>query len=362
MALIVRSITLHNFRNIHTRTIDFDAGMNVLIGSNATGKTNTLEAIQLVTTGVSFRHAALKNLIYEGENHARITARLEGDERVLSVGCDITPEHKRYTLNGKRTAAAQLTHTLPSILFNPDDLALVKGPAAQRRREIDSFAAQVHTGYKRILSSYTKGVEQRNKLLRDEWCDRALLDAWDESIAVGAGALIHARVHLLNRLMQAASQSYATIANQEQLSCSYTCSIDIDPTQASREEIAHAMRTALRMQRAHDMQQGTTSVGPHHDDILFEINKHSARLFGSQGQQRSIVLALKIAEVEVTQAITHTPPLLLLDDVMSELDEKRREAVSGIATRGVQTIVTTTNMGYFTDTGISSAQVVRFGE
>ena len=177
MALIVHNVNLHDFRNIHSRTIELNAGMNILVGPNATGKTNTVEAIQLLTTGSSFRHTPLHNLIRTGCDKARITAEIQGDQRVLDVVCAITPEHKRYTFNGKHISSSQLIHTLPSILFTPDDLGLVKGSATGRRQEIDSFASQVHAGYKRMLSAYTRGVEQRNKLLRDEWCDRALLDA-----------------------------------------------------------------------------------------------------------------------------------------------------------------------------------------
>ena len=162
--------------------------------------------------------------------------------------------------------------------------------------------------------------------------------------------------------MKAATRIYSSITHNEELSCSYQSSIDIDPLHTPREEIVEVMRKALFQQREIDIQRGTTSVGPHRDDVLFEINHKPARLFASQGQQRSVVLALKMAEVEVAQDITNIQPLLLLDDVMSELDEKRRQAISSIASGGVQTIMTTTNLSYFSDELINTARVVKFYE
>ncbi len=362
MGLLLTEVGLTDFRNIHDLTLELSPEITILVGHNATGKTNTIEALQLLTTGVSFRHPSPHDLMLDGCETARIVAQIQGDGRVVDIQCDINHKSRKFSRNGKHCQPREVAGTLLSILFTPDDLSFVKGSASNRRSELDMFAAQVNKGYSRVLSSYTRGIEQRNKLLKEDFSDPSLLDAWDESVALGAATVLQARVKLFSRMCTHITHAYQQISDGEELSCEYVCTLGINPEGMDKENLVEVIRDTLVAGRAEDLRRQQTCIGPHRDDIHFKINNKDARTFGSQGQQRSITLAWKMAEVLVAAEITGNQPLLLLDDVMSELDEQRREAMTNFVSSGIQTVVTTTNLGYFSEELLKSAKVVRFGE
>ena len=360
MPLLVRSVRLTDFRNFRDLEVVLGEGMTVLVGHNAAGKTNTVEALQLLTTGSSFRHPRASELLRAGAERGRARARIEGDGRVLDVCCDVTPTRRSFSRNGKSCRASDLLGTLMSVLFCPDDLALSKGSARMRRDELDSFGSQAHRGYDRVARTYLRSVEQRNSLLRDGAVEPALLDAWDESIAAGAAALLAHRISLFRRLAPVVSRIYGEISGGEDLSCRYVCSAGDEALSMGRDELREHMWGMLRVGRAEDLRRQQTLVGPHRDDVEFLVQGRPARAFGSQGQQRSLVLAWKMAEVELAPELVGQRPLLLLDDVMSELDESRRAAMCAFVETGVQTVVTTTNLGYFPPELLGRARVVSF--
>lgn len=362
MGLLVESLGLEQFRNFREREVSFSPTTTILVGRNAVGKTNTVEALQMLTAGASFRHPTPSQLILAGCERGRIRARLAGDGRVVDVACDITPQRRQFSRNGKHCQAADMPSSLMSVLFCPDDLSLVKRGASFRRAELDGFGCQVAVGYSKLLAAYTRAIEQRNRLLKDERPDLSLLSAWDSSVAVGGATLLQARVRLFGRLREKILDVYGSIAGGEELTCTYESTVCDDPLTLSREELAERFLARLEEVRPDDLRRQQTTVGPHRDDVAFAIDGRDARSFGSQGQQRSIVLALKMAEVLVSEDVTGSRPLLLLDDVMSELDEKRRQSVIEFAQSGIQTVVTTTNLGYFSDELLGRSKVVEFGE
>ena len=250
--------------------------------------------------------------------------------------------------------------TLMSVLFSPDDLALVKRGASGRRDELDDFGRQANRGYSNVLAAYTRAVEQRNRLLKESRCDLGLLDAWDSSVALGGATLLASRLRLFRRLSEKVSAIYARVAAGEELTCAYVCSLGEEALGMGRDELCELFAGRLRAARSEDLRRQQTTVGPHRDDVRFEIAGRDARAFGSQGQQRCVVLALKMAEVELAREVVGARPLLLLDDVMSELDAARREAVVRFAQTGIQTVVTTTNLGYFSPELLDASEVVRF--
>lgn len=361
MSLLVSHLSLSDFRNIASSEIDLDEGMNVFVGPNATGKTNTIEALQLLTAGASFKHPRPSELVRQGCEAGKAAARIEGDGRVIDVSCVVTPRAKRFERNGKHAAPKDIPRTLMSVLFSPDDLLFVKGGASWRRQELDDFASQANEGYSRLLSTYQRAIRQRNRLLKEDPVDLSLLDAWDESISIGAAALLASRVRLVGRLEGHLREAYAAIADGEPISCSYVCTLGIDPAGVPKEELAELMRRRLAEGRADELRRQQTLVGPHLDDVSFAIDGRDARTYASQGQQRSVVLAWKLAEVRVSEDVTGSQPLLLLDDVMSELDARRRAAISALVGNGLQAVVTTTNLGYFADDLLAEANVVPFG-
>ena len=362
MGLLVTQLELRDFRSFSDRVVGLAPTTTVLCGRNATGKTNTVEALQMLTAGWSFRRPRPEQLVREGAESARAACRLEGDSRVVDMRCDVVSGRRQFFRNGKRVQASEVSGTLMSVLFTPDDLQLVKRGASFRREEIDDFGRQANRGYASVLANYTRAVEQRNRLLKEERCDLALLDAWDASVALGGATLLASRARLFSRLAAKVSEVYGTLGGGESLECRYECTLGEEALGLSRDELCSLFADRLAAVREDDLRRQQTTVGPHRDDVAFLIDGRDARSFGSQGQQRSVVLALKMAEVELCAEILGSQPLLLLDDVMSELDEGRRRAVAGFAERGVQTVITTTNLGYFDQDLLARAEVVSYGE
>ncbi|MBM6676025.1 DNA replication/repair protein RecF [Olsenella uli] len=361
MGLLVTELALRDFRSFERLDLELAPGVTVLVGPNAAGKTNTVEAVQLLTAGTSFRRPAPAQLVREGAESARIDARLVGDGRVIDHRCDVTRTGRRFSRNGKRCRAADMPESLVSVLFSPDDLALVKRGASVRRDELDLLGRQVSRGYAHVFAEYQRSVEQRNRLLHEERPDPSLLDAWDASVALGGATLLAARLRLFSRLAEKVAEAYGVISGGEVLACSYVCTLGEGLGELSRDELRDAFLDRLVASRADDLRRQQTCVGPHRDDVAFSVAGRDARAFASQGQQRSVVLALKMAEVELAGEILGSRPVLLLDDVMSELDERRREAVVRFVDGGIQTLITTTNLGYFSPELLDAAKVVSFG-
>ena len=361
MGLLVDSLELRDWRNFEHRDISFSPGMTVLHGHNAVGKTNTVEALQLLTAGVSFRKPRPVQLVREGCQSACATLNLRGDGRVVDVSCIVEGSRRKFRRNGKPCQSADVPESLMSVLFNPDDLAFVKRGASQRRDELDAFGRQANRGFAKVLAAYQRAVEQRNRLLKEDDPNLALLDAWDASVALGGATLLLARLRLFDRLVPKVCDIYAQICDGEELSCTYECTLGEDVSGMARDELTARFLDRLANGRRDDLRRQQTLVGPHRDDLSFMLNGRDARTYGSQGQQRSVVLAWKMAEVGLAAEILGEQPLLLLDDVMSELDERRRAAVVGFVQGGIQTVVTTTNLGYFPPELLEASKVVSFG-
>ena len=221
MGLHVKTLGMRDWRNFGEKSIDFSDGMTILAGRNAVGKTNTVEALQMLTAGASFRKAKPSQQVREDCSAAKISARLEGDGRVIDVSCEVEDKRRRFFKNGKKCSSQDLPETLMSVLFNPDDLSFVKRGASYRRDELDGFGRQANRGYAKVLSAYLRSVEQRNRLLKEDYPDLALLDAWDASVSLGGATLLAARLRLFDRLRHYLRDIYREIATGEELDCQY---------------------------------------------------------------------------------------------------------------------------------------------
>lgn len=373
MSIYARTLSVTEYRSFPSFELDLARGVTVLVGHNAVGKTNLVEALQLLTSGRSFRKPSPRELVRAGGTRCSMKLTLEGEGRVIDMGCVVEDGKRSFMRNGKRCRAAGVRGVVPSVLFCPDDLDLVKRGARLRREALDGFGIQLNESYAQLASTYERTVEQRNSLLKEPFCTRDLLDAWNDSIASTGAALTVHRLALLSRIREHLIDVYAGLSGGEVADVSYVPSWGASDaitlpaaadasTRADRIEAARARIAAALDERAgEELRRGITLVGPHRDEIAFTIDGRDARTFASQGQQRSLVLAWKIAEVEVTREILGRPPLLLLDDVMSELDEARRQAFLGLVGGGVQTVITTTNLGYFDDSALERSKVVKIG-
>ena len=364
--MFARELSVAHYRSFDRYRLALSDGVTVLTGPNAAGKTNLIEALQLLTSGASFRHPTAAELVHDGAGPCKVELRLEGDGRVLDMGLSVEDGKRSFSRNGKRCPAAGVRGVLPSVLFCPDHLDMVKRGASVRRAALDDFGVQLSARYADLSSTYGRCVTQRNALLKETWCCREMLGAWNESIARAGSSLLVHRLALLERLAGPVRDAYGRVAAGELAGVSYVSTLGDLPHTEDRDELRgwayEHMLSALDERADEEMRRGMTLVGPHLDEIEFSVAGRSARSFASQGQQRTLVLAWKVAEVAVARDILGTAPLLLLDDVMSELDGERRGAFLQLIGDDIQTVITTTNLGYFTDDLLDRAKVVSMGE
>lgn len=255
MGLALVRATLSDWRCAHELEVGFSPAMTVLVGPNASGKTNTVEVLQLLTAGTSFRRPSPADLVRQGCEAGRAELRLEGDGRVVDVACTATVSSRRFTRNGKAVRPSAVPGTLLSVLFTPDDLDLVKGPAKGRRGEVDGFGSQANAGFSRVCRAYARSVEQRNRLLKDPACDLSVLDAWDASVAPGRryaplpphGARAEARAPRSGGLRRH--------RGRERLEVAYRCTVPGVEEGMGRDAMADAMAAALAAGRADDLRR-----------------------------------------------------------------------------------------------------------
>lgn len=311
-------LTLSCFRNLVRTDLTLTPGVNIFYGENAQGKTNLLEAAWLFTGGKSFRGAADKELVRIGAATATVTGHLFAEEREQVAVIEIENRRKAI-LNGiSLPSASKLAGTFCAVVFSPDHLRMVKGGPDGRRRFIDAAYCQIRPAYIKILSEYQKTLSQRNALIKTRCPDDELLRVFDERMAITGMQVMAARRAYLKKLEPIAAKMHNGISTErEALTFRYQPTGDADTAEALYERI--------RAARSADLAAGFSTVGPHRDEWDIEINGESLRKYGSQGQQRSAVLSIKLAEAALAEQVRGEPPIILLDDVMSELDVTRQD-------------------------------------
>lgn len=345
--MFLQNLALRNFRNYNYLDMEFNSLMNVFVGENAQGKTNLLEAIYLLAAGVSPRVQKDEELIKRDEEFFTVKGKVEKETDTFTVSLAYARgKGKAASINGKRQKRlSDLIGLVNVVYFSPDSLDLVKGAPAGRRTFLDFDLCQVNALYKDTLIRYKKVIRQRNaflKELKENKRTLAALDAWDRQVAELGSYIIASRLDMIRDLSTIAMEVHKTISEgKESLRLSYSSAIPVDGK--SKSEISVLLYEKLCSLRHVEIMKGTTLVGPHRDDLLFLLNDADLKAYGSQGQQRTAVLACKIAELELIKRVVNEYPLLLLDDVMSELDEGRRLKLLGILEQKVQTFITTTD-------------------
>lgn len=361
----MEKLQVRDFRNYKEFTLTLHEQLTVIHGPNAAGKTNLIEALQLVTAGESFRKPLWKDIIREGAERSRISMSAEGDGRLLQVALDVEAgKGRQYSVNSsRRRSISGSTGSLPSVLFTPEDLNLIKGPSEQRRTAIDALGEQLSNNYKTLRREYLRVLRQRNNLLK-EAVDTPQLEVWTAQLVHSGARLMKHRSQLVQKLATHLEMIHQEITGEAGLTVRYLPSWDRSRTQQQTEvtsEWDRMFTQALSLSESAEVRRGATLVGPHKDEIEILLAHKSARAFASQGQQRSIALAWKLAEVDVIQEVLGVQPLLLLDDVMSELDGARRELLTERVQQTAQTVITTTNLPYFDQRLLSRGVVVSLG-
>ncbi len=358
----IRALRLVNFRNYADATVLLAPGLNIVVGDNAQGKTNLLEAISFAATGSTPRTSNDSEVVRWSQDFARAEMRVSldgdgGDERKVAVGY-APGQKKRLSVDGapapSLTAYAAGGAGARVVTFFPDDIRVVKGAPADRREFLDGLLSSLRPAYARATVEYARAVQQRNQLLRrirDGLSSQRTLSTWDFKVVELGTTVLKGRTEAMGPLDSLFGDAVRALYGPEKAALPYSHS-------APLEEYSEALREARRA----DIERGTTSVGPHRDDFAVLFGGVSMTTYGSQGQQRLATLALKFAAREYLRAQTGQDPILLFDDVMSELDEERRGYLSEYFLGSTQAVISTTNLEYFKGRVLERARVIRVFE
>lgn len=345
--MIIKSLELSDFRNYESLCIHFDRGVNILFGDNAQGKTNILEAIYVSATTKSHKSSKDKDIINFEKEEAHIRTYLEKDEIETRVDMHLRKSKtKGIAIDGvKIKKAAELLGLLNVVFFSPEDLSIIKNGPAERRRFIDMELCQLDNFYLYNLNNYNKIVNQRNKLLKDLYYNPTLKDTltiWDSQLLSYGSKIIERRIQFIEQINGIIKEIHSNLSGgKETLRIEYEPNITID---AYEKELTYSQDKDIKLKQ--------TTVGPHRDDISFMVKKAGEekeidiRKYGSQGQQRTAALALKLSEIELVRKVTKDTPVLLLDDVLSELDSNRQNYLLN-SIGDIQTIITCTGLDEF---------------
>ena len=325
----VKALRFENYRNLKDNIIYPGEKANVIYGENANGKTNLLEALWLFCGGHSFRGAKENELIQFNRDFYRLRMEFFAGERDQNAEILFDKSKKTIKINEvEKSSSSYLTEVFSAVVFSPEHLSLIKQGPNVRRRFLDAAICQQKVRYASLLSQYSRIINQRNALLKDIYKNKELKDTlsiWDDSLSVVGAQIIKERFDYIRRLREAAKRYHSGISgDKEQLDILCQCTAKAEEKD-SIEIIREKLSQAFRSTRHEDYHSGYTSAGPHRDDIDIRINGISARKFGSQGQQRSAVLSMKLSEAELLCEKNGEPPVILLDDVLSELDHKRQD-------------------------------------
>ncbi len=321
--MYIKELNLINFRNYKEAKIPFQERINIILGNNGQGKTNLLEGIYLLSMGKSFRTNKDAEMIKFDSEYFRVKGFFSKDEKKLSVEMYLSKTEKIFKIDGvEKRKNADLLENVYTVIFSPEDLKTVKEDPDKRRRFLDRQLFQLKPLYYKDLAKYKKILKNRNSTLKEEIIDEGLLDVWDEYLIDTGAKIIMERKELLTNLGKISSEINSNITNgKEKLEIEYEPDIEI---KENIDEQKIEIKKEFLKNRNKDIERKTTTSGPHKDDMKITIDGIDTRKFGSQGQQRTAALALKLAELRIIKEETGENAILLLDDVLSELDGERQ--------------------------------------
>lgn len=369
--MYLKKIHLRFFRNYQEIEVLFTTQKTILVGNNAQGKSNLLEAVELLATLKSHRTSRDRELVLEGKDAGQIEATLERAYGTAELNIIVRQQGRRTVALNKETLRRQLDFlgVLNAVQFSSLDLDLVRGAPDTRRNWIDGLLVQLEPVYAHILQQYNQVLRQRNALLKKIRASEQSespetvqsynpqLRLWDEQLAAAGSRVTRRRARVLRRLTPIAQAWHNNISGKtEILNINYLPNVEW--TEDEPEKVRQAFLAKIEQRRIAEQYQGKSVVGPHRDEIEFTINQTPARYYGSQGQQRTLVLALKLAELKLIEQVVGEPPILLLDDVLAELDPNRQNQLLTVIGDRFQTIITTTHIGSFNNQWIEDSQIL----
>lgn len=357
----IRKLHLVNFRNYRDNTFDFSPGINLVLGRNAQGKTNLLEALFLLSRGYSHRAAKFGELAAYDKEDFFVSATVERDQVVNELATKLEAGKKTILLNRKQeTKRDAITKVLTTILFEPDDLKIVKEGPEKRRRFMNQEISGYKPHYGRVLANYNRALSQRNALLKNIRYQSSLavmLDSWDEQLVSYGVRLIKYRLDYLVRLNEKARVLHRDLSGVDEALVLYYKSNVLERL-SEAAQVEEIFRRLLAQNRSEDIAKGSTAFGPQVDDILIHINGKDAKKYASQGQQRTAAIALKLSQIDIYKETTGDYPVVLLDDILSELDQRRQQNILSILGK-TQALITGTDAQSITRHYGSEIKVIR---
>lgn len=344
--MILSRLSLRNFRNYEILDLSLKEGVNFFYGKNAEGKTNLLEACFYLSALNSPRAEKEKDLAKWGTVGFSLAGVVEKGEKEEKIRIDtmVTPNlRKRIMLNGIKVARSEILGFFPCVYFSPDDLYMVKGSSAMRRRFLDMMLSRASNGYSREIARYNQAVARRNRILKrlpDERSWGQVLEEITDLVVESGSAVLLKRLEIMEAFSHAVGRTYNFISGN---GCFLSYSSSVGPLPPDKNEIKSTFKKALSERQREEIRRGVTLLGPHRDDLEITFEEKTFRYFGSQGEQRSVALALRLAEAAMLEERYKNKSALLLDDVLSELDESRRDKVLSLCGLGHQIFITSTD-------------------
>lgn len=323
--MYIKKLNLKNFRNYKELTLDFNPNVNLILGNNAQGKTNLLESIYITSIGKSFRTNKINEMIKFNEDFSKVSVKSVKEDFEESIDILINHDSKKEIKVNKKNInkASDLLNKIYVVIFSPEDLKIVKDEPEKRRKFIDRELIKIKTSYYDNIINYKNALNERNAYLKEYNIDKNLLDIWDRQLSKYGAKVINQRKIFINEINIISNEIHSNITNgKENLKIEYAPNIKYNEDLKELEEYFYKK---LKDNYESDLKNRTTGCGPHKDDIEFYIDDINVRSFGSQGQQRTTALSLKLAELNIIKKETGEDAILLLDDVMSELDYERQK-------------------------------------
>lgn len=363
----IRELKLKNYRNCQDLKLDLDSKKVLIIGKNAQGKTNILESIYFLSTVKSPRTSNNLELINFDANSCEISAEIEKSGVQISLDFYYDKGKKReIKVNKLKTRPKEFKNVLSSVLFSTQDLLLLRGTPQDRRDWLDAAISQIYPAYDDRLSKYNKIRIQKNNFLKEYNQNETLLDVYNEQLTILGSNIIYLRKKFLKEIEKIAQEKHSAISESEKLTIDYDCNFlqktDNLAKELEIEQISEWFKKKLEERKKDEIIRGQTLVGPHRDDIIFYINNQESTKFASQGQQRTVVLSLKLAELDIIAQKTGEPPILLLDDVLAELDDVRQNYLLKTIDNNTQTIITSVDTLLFDEKFLEGVMIYRVNE
>ncbi|WMJ77994.1 MULTISPECIES: DNA replication/repair protein RecF [unclassified Sedimentibacter] len=345
--MIVKSLKIKNYRNFEEAEIELNDSLNIFVGDNGQGKTNLMESVYLTSIGRTFRLNSENELIKFHENRSFVEVNIQKNNYEMKIQLQLEKnKRKQVLINGvKLDKTSEMIGILNNVIFTPDDMKIVKGSPSERRKFVNIDISQIKPKYKYLLNKYKKICTERNILLKNYYTkskNKDIINIWNDYLVNIGTEIVYYRYDYISKLKKYSVDIYANISgNKEKFELNYLCNVG-NLNNIDKDDFKKMFYEKINSGLQQEIQNGTTMYGPHKDDIIIKINEKECKYFGSQGQQRSAILAVKLAEIEIIKEEIGEYPVLLLDDVLSELDNKRKGFLINYI-KGIQTFITTTD-------------------